>query len=55
MILTRKQKRLWDEYKKGTSLDIIATVCRYKTNDECMEELKALRWNHYKKTGEKIR
>ena len=53
MKMTIKQKKLWEEYKKGTNLDVIWTVCQYKTKDDCMDDLKFLRWNHWKKTGEK--
>ena len=51
--MTRKQAKLWEEYENGTSLDAIWTKCGYKTRDECLKDLRSLRWDHWKKTGEK--
>lgn len=52
--LTRKQTKLWSAYREGTSLDVLATRCGYKTKDEMLKDLRDMRWNHWKATGEKV-
>lgn len=49
-----KKNKIINLYKEGVSLDFIWTLAGCKTRDESLEVLKEYRWNHWKKTGEKV-
>jgi hypothetical protein len=52
--MTRKQKTLWDLFVAGASLDSIWMLAKYKTRDEAMTDLRQMRFDHWRRTGEKI-
>jgi len=53
MTKTKKAKVI-NLYKEGVSLDCIWTMAGCKTRDESLAVIKEYRWDHWKKTGEKV-
>jgi len=49
-----KKAKVIELYKEGMSLDCIWTMAGCKTRDESLEVIKEYRWDHWKKTGEKV-
>lgn len=49
-----KRNKVIALYKEGVSLDCIWTMAGCKTRDESLGVIKAYRWDHWKKTGEKV-
>ena len=49
-----KRSKVIKLYKEGVSLDCIWSRAGCKTRDESLEVIKEYRWNHWKKTGEKL-
>ena len=49
-----KRNKIIKLYKEGVSLDCIWSMAGCKTREESLEVLKEYRWDHWKKTGEKV-
>jgi len=49
-----KKAKVINLYKDGVSLDCIWTMAGCKTRDESLAVIKEYRWDHWKKTGEKV-
>ncbi len=52
--MTKQQKNLWTLYRAGHHIDVLWTMARYKTRDAAMDDLKKLRFDYWRSTGEKV-